>query len=146
MNNEARTQRYGPDGLLPAPPCRFLLPFILSWCNLTNYANSLQPFCRLYFVQLVCVCVCVCFPPVSQSDLWPPALQRLGPHGAILPGWVTRGSDVLSSTAPPPSASSLHGDASAGAPACTLWSRSSRPTLARHLFADGPVWTRRRQL
>ena len=73
----------------------------MPWCKLPKYANSLEPFC-VRFVQRVCVCVCwLCASSMSQSDLWPPALQHLGPHGALIPGWVTHGSDVLSLPVPP---------------------------------------------
>lgn len=131
------------DGLLPAPPCWFLLP---SHCVGAIFRNmqTASSHSAAFALCGVCVCVCWCAPPppapsVTELTSGPRRLRHLGPHGALIPGWVTHGSDALSSPAPPPP-SSLHGDASAGTAACTLRSWGSRPTVELHLFADCPDW------
>lgn len=86
------------DGLPRAPPCRFLFP---SDCIGEIFRHMQTASSRSVAFALCGMCMLLCPPsphspppPVSQSDLWLRALQHLGPHGALIRGWVTHGSDA----------------------------------------------------
>lgn len=140
VNKEAHTQRYTPACWWSAA-CSSLsvsASFWLPWCNLPKDANRLEPFCSVGFVQRVYVGVR--FPHVTEWPLAPgvAASRSLrSPHPRLGDTWLW--CPVIT-RAPPPSASSLYGDASACTPACTLWGRNSGPTLEHHLVADSLVW------
>lgn len=130
-------------GMLRAPPCRFLLP---SDCvSVPKYANTLEPFCSVRFVQRVCWCV---LPPCHRVTSDPRRCSISVPMEPSSP--VGRHMALMPCHHPRPSASSLHGEASAASleleesadlgasPVCRQSSLDMEPLLEGAAFSQRP--------